>query len=43
MASAASPELFPVHRLVWANHYRELDALLAKKENDAEMMDTRGR
>lgn len=34
---------FPLHRLVWANRHRELDAALHSRQHDVEQEDPRGR
>ena len=34
---------YPLHKLVWANQYQQLDELLAKKIHDIEENDPRGR
>uniref|UniRef100_G3TUD2 Ankyrin repeat domain 13D n=1 Tax=Loxodonta africana TaxID=9785 RepID=G3TUD2_LOXAF len=43
-ASMAGPgPTFPLHRLVWANRHRELEAALHSRQHDIEQEDPRGR
>ncbi|XP_036716113.1 ankyrin repeat domain-containing protein 13D isoform X12 [Balaenoptera musculus] len=40
---AGSGPTFPLHRLVWANRHRELEAALNSRQHDIEQEDPRGR
>ncbi|XP_053416444.1 ankyrin repeat domain-containing protein 13D isoform X2 [Nycticebus coucang] len=40
---AGSGPTFPLHRLVWANRHRELEAALHSRQHDIEQEDPRGR
>ncbi|XP_041029827.1 ankyrin repeat domain-containing protein 13D-like [Carcharodon carcharias] len=43
MSGGRDPDSFPLHRLVWHNHYRELETVLQAGQHDINLVDPRGR